>query len=98
MDTLKPNVDVIIRAAEGLMDSETLKAFLRFVLHAGNFINAVSVHARVHTHRHARVHAKLLAVAVCSLESFVRSREKICRRRNQDGCYKFSRSVKLSVA
>lgn len=54
MDTLKPNVDVIIRAAEGLMDSETLKAFLRFVLHAGNFINAVSVYARVHTHTHAR--------------------------------------------
>ena len=41
MDTLKPNVDIIIRACELLMESESLKAFLRYVLHTGNFINAV---------------------------------------------------------
>nr|KAG5685518.1 hypothetical protein BaRGS_024255 [Batillaria attramentaria] len=40
MDALKPNVDVIISACEQLMDSETLKGFLRYVLHTGNFINA----------------------------------------------------------
>ncbi|XP_070197131.1 inverted formin-2-like isoform X2 [Littorina saxatilis] len=40
MDALKPNVDVIVRSCEKVMESETLKAFLRYVLHTGNFINA----------------------------------------------------------
>lgn len=40
IDSLKPNVDVIIKASEQLMDSETLKVFFRYVLHTGNFINA----------------------------------------------------------
>ncbi|KAL8599746.1 hypothetical protein ACOMHN_042511 [Nucella lapillus] len=40
MDSLKPNVGVIIKACEEVMDSETLKEFLRYVLHTGNFLNA----------------------------------------------------------
>ncbi|KAL8590863.1 hypothetical protein ACOMHN_038874 [Nucella lapillus] len=40
MDAMKPNVNVIIRACEDLIASDTLKAFLRYVLHTGNFINA----------------------------------------------------------
>ena len=48
MDALKPNVDVIIRACELLMESETLKAFLRYVLHTGNFINAVRFRLDLH--------------------------------------------------
>ena len=40
MDALRPNVDVIIEACTKLRDNESLKAFLRYVLHAGNFINA----------------------------------------------------------
>ncbi|CAG5120636.1 unnamed protein product [Candidula unifasciata] len=40
MDSLKPNVQVIITACNKLIDSTSLKGFLRYVLHAGNFINA----------------------------------------------------------
>ena len=42
MDSLKPNVEVMITACDKLLDSSSLKGFLRYVLHAGNFINAVS--------------------------------------------------------
>ncbi|GFN80727.1 inverted formin-2 [Plakobranchus ocellatus] len=40
MDSLGPNVDVMITACNKLLDSTSLKGFLRYVLHAGNFINA----------------------------------------------------------
>ncbi|XP_012943897.1 inverted formin-2 [Aplysia californica] len=40
MDSLRPNVEVVITACNMLMDNASLKGFLRYVLHAGNFINA----------------------------------------------------------
>lgn len=40
MDSLKPNVEVMITACNKLLNSSSLKGFLRYVLHAGNFINA----------------------------------------------------------
>uniref|UniRef100_A0A0B7ACP5 FH2 domain-containing protein n=1 Tax=Arion vulgaris TaxID=1028688 RepID=A0A0B7ACP5_9EUPU len=40
IDSLKPNVEVVIRACNKLLEDTSLKGFLRFVLHAGNFINA----------------------------------------------------------
>ena len=43
MDSLKPNVEVMITACDKLLHSVSLKGFLRYVLHAGNFINAVSL-------------------------------------------------------
>ena len=43
MDALRPNVEIIIVAGQKLMDNESLKSFLRYVLHAGNFINSVSI-------------------------------------------------------
>lgn len=42
MDVLKPDVETVIKACEQLMESASLKEFLRFVLHTGNFLNAVS--------------------------------------------------------
>ena len=42
MDSLRPNIEVIITASTDLMENPSLKKFLRYVLHAGNFINAVS--------------------------------------------------------
>lgn len=44
MESLLPNVDCLIVACDNLMDNTSLKSFLRYVLHAGNFINAVSLH------------------------------------------------------
>uniref|UniRef100_A0A2C9K4F2 FH2 domain-containing protein n=1 Tax=Biomphalaria glabrata TaxID=6526 RepID=A0A2C9K4F2_BIOGL len=40
MESLLPNVDCLIVACDNLMDNKSLKSFLRYVLHAGNFINA----------------------------------------------------------
>ncbi|XP_064607784.1 inverted formin-2-like isoform X2 [Liolophura sinensis] len=40
MDVLKPDVQTVIKACEQLMESASLKEFLRFVLHTGNFLNA----------------------------------------------------------
>ncbi|GFR84521.1 inverted formin-2 [Elysia marginata] len=40
MDSLRPNVEVMITACNKLLNSSSLKGFLRYVLHAGNFINA----------------------------------------------------------
>ncbi|XP_071086778.1 inverted formin-2-like isoform X2 [Haliotis cracherodii] len=40
METLVPNVKVIIDAGKMVMDNESLKAFLRYVLHTGNFMNS----------------------------------------------------------
>ena len=41
-DELRPNIDAMIGACEGILESKTLRHFLRYVLHTGNFINAVS--------------------------------------------------------
>ncbi|XP_059158826.1 inverted formin-2-like isoform X2 [Physella acuta] len=40
MDALMPNVEVMISTCNKIMDNTSLKGFLRYVLHAGNFINA----------------------------------------------------------
>ncbi|BFZ15260.1 hypothetical protein BsWGS_18298 [Bradybaena similaris] len=40
MDSLKPNVEVIITACHKLLSSESLKGFLRYVLVTGNFLNS----------------------------------------------------------
>ncbi|KAL5011361.1 hypothetical protein ScPMuIL_009912 [Solemya velum] len=40
METLVPNVETIIGASNSLMENESLKVFLRFVLETGNFLNA----------------------------------------------------------
>ena len=41
-ETLKPNIDSLIDACWSILNSTSLKEFLRFALHTGNFINAVS--------------------------------------------------------
>ena len=40
--SLLPDIQCIAEISEGLLHDESLKDFLRFTLHAGNFINAVS--------------------------------------------------------
>lgn len=40
---LLPNMRAILEAGEALLDNHSLKEFLRYALHAGNFINAVSL-------------------------------------------------------
>ncbi|CAL1536507.1 unnamed protein product [Lymnaea stagnalis] len=40
MDALLPNVNVMIKTCNQIMENTSLKGFLRYVLHAGNFINA----------------------------------------------------------
>lgn len=47
METLVPNVETIIRASRSLMENESLKVFLRFVLQTGNFLNAVGILKRI---------------------------------------------------
>lgn len=39
---IRPNVQVLSTVCRKLMDNESLKVFLRFALHAGNFLNKVS--------------------------------------------------------
>ena len=46
-DSLRPNIETYIRACEHPLDNESFKVFLRFVLHTGNFLNAVSDHYKV---------------------------------------------------
>lgn len=41
-DSLRPNIETYIRACEHPLDNESFKVFLRYVLHTGNFLNAVS--------------------------------------------------------
>ena len=40
-DVIGPDLDALIDVCEKIMCDEQLKEFLRFVLHAGNFINNV---------------------------------------------------------
>ena len=42
METLQPNVSLFINACKNLIENDSLKSFLRYVLHTGNFMNAVS--------------------------------------------------------
>ena len=39
---VRPNVQVLNSVCRKLIDNKSLKSFLRYVLHAGNFINKVS--------------------------------------------------------
>ncbi|XP_069130922.1 inverted formin-2-like isoform X2 [Argopecten irradians] len=39
-DMLRPNIQTYIRACEHVLDNESFKVFLRFILHTGNFLNA----------------------------------------------------------
>ncbi|XP_045204866.2 inverted formin-2-like [Mercenaria mercenaria] len=39
LGAIRPNVQVLTSVCRKLMDNESLKVFLRFVLHAGNFLN-----------------------------------------------------------
>ncbi|XP_060080025.1 inverted formin-2-like [Ylistrum balloti] len=39
-DMLRPNIETYIRACEHVLDNESFKVFLRFILHTGNFLNA----------------------------------------------------------
>ncbi|KAK6172315.1 hypothetical protein SNE40_016001 [Patella caerulea] len=40
MEALQGNLKAMIKACDGLLHNETLKDFLRYVLHTGNFMNA----------------------------------------------------------
>lgn len=42
VDKMKPLIEAFIKTCNALMENDSLKVFLRFVLHTGNFINAVS--------------------------------------------------------
>ena len=42
IDRVRPALETYTKTCDKLMDNESLKVFLRFVLHTGNFINAVS--------------------------------------------------------
>ena len=44
---VRPNVQVLNSVCRKLIDNKSLKSFLRFVLHAGNFINKVSLNLAV---------------------------------------------------
>ncbi|XP_045204918.2 inverted formin-2-like [Mercenaria mercenaria] len=39
ISTIRPNIQVLTSVCRSFMDNESLKMFLRFVLHVGNFIN-----------------------------------------------------------
>ncbi|XP_021344592.1 inverted formin-2-like isoform X2 [Mizuhopecten yessoensis] len=39
-DMLRPNIKTYTRACEDVLDNESFKVFLRFILHTGNFLNA----------------------------------------------------------
>ena len=41
-DGIKRNIEATVLVCEQIMNSWSLKAFLRYVLHTGNFINHVS--------------------------------------------------------
>lgn len=43
MDSLLPNITAFVSACQHLLENESFKVFLRYVLHAGNFMNAVSI-------------------------------------------------------
>lgn len=43
VDKMKPLIETFIKTCDALMENDSLKVFLRFVLHTGNFINAVSL-------------------------------------------------------
>ncbi|XP_062592916.1 inverted formin-2-like, partial [Saccostrea cucullata] len=40
LDTLLPNIEAVVKACQHLLENESFKVFLRYVLHAGNFMNA----------------------------------------------------------
>ena len=40
--TIRPDIQVLTSVCTKLMDNESLRVFLRFILHAGNFINKVN--------------------------------------------------------
>ncbi len=42
VDSLRPNIKAVKIACTGLLENKSLKEFLRFALHTGNFINGVS--------------------------------------------------------
>ncbi|WAQ97985.1 INF2-like protein, partial [Mya arenaria] len=42
LDKVKPLIKTYIKTCDALMENDSLKVFLRFVLHTGNFINAIS--------------------------------------------------------
>ena len=42
VDKMKPLIAMFMKTCESLMNNDSLKVFLRYVLHTGNFINAVS--------------------------------------------------------
>lgn len=43
LDKIKPLIEAFIKTCNALMENDSLKMFLRFVLHTGNFINAVCI-------------------------------------------------------
>ncbi len=43
VDTLRTNIKAVQTGCVALLENKSLKEFLRYVLHTGNFINAVSV-------------------------------------------------------
>ncbi len=45
-DELRPNLETLIEACVGVLESTSLREFLRFVLHTGNFINCVRTNDR----------------------------------------------------
>jgi hypothetical protein len=42
-EKFKPLMQTFIKTCKDLTENDSLKVFLRFVLHTGNFINAVSI-------------------------------------------------------
>ena len=42
LGAIRPNIQTLSTVCRKLIDNESLQVFLRFVLHAGNFINGVS--------------------------------------------------------
>ncbi|XP_061190247.1 inverted formin-2-like [Saccostrea echinata] len=40
MDNLLPNINSVVKTCQCLLENESLKVFLRYVLHTGNFMNA----------------------------------------------------------
>lgn len=43
-DSLKLNLSAVSESCQAILDNHSLKEFLRYALHSGNFINAVSMH------------------------------------------------------
>lgn len=43
LGSVRPNLQVMTSVCRMLMDNESLKVFLRYVLHAGNFLNKVRI-------------------------------------------------------